>query len=160
MRAVHLTDSQWAVIEQLLPPPARTGRPRADDRSTLNGILYVLRSGCRWQDLPGRADPGEARPAASWQASSPCQPNDSSRRPDALYWRPAEHVGGAPMAAEHRGLLVSRRRFVQGVGVAGLGLLAGCGTLPGQTQPPVKVLRIGWLGPSSGPDANFEAFRQ
>ena len=30
----------------------------------------------------------------------------------------------------------SRRRFVQGVGVAGLGLLAGCGRLPGQAGPP------------------------
>jgi len=28
------------------------GRPRADDRRTREGILYVLRTGCRWQDLP------------------------------------------------------------------------------------------------------------
>src|SRR5262249_8580026 len=147
MSAVHLTDSQWAVIEPLLPPPARTGRPRADDRSTPNGILYVLCSGCRWQDLHGRADPGEARPTTEWQASPACQPTDSSRRPDALYWRPAEHVGGAPMAAEHRGLLVSRRRFVQGAGAVGLGLLAGCGRLPWQApsavQPPRRLYRIG-----------------
>ena len=39
----------------------------------------------------------------------------------------------------------SRRQFVQGVGVAGLGLLAGCGRLPGQVQAPPKVPRIGWL---------------
>ena len=30
----------------------RRGRPRADDRSTLDGILWVLRSGARWKDLP------------------------------------------------------------------------------------------------------------
>ena len=54
----------------------------------------------------------------------------------------------------------SRRQFVQGLGVASLALMAGCGRLPGQAQPPVKVLRIGWLGPSNGPDLNFEAFRQ
>jgi transposase len=54
MSKVHLTDSQWAAIQPFLPPPARTGRPRADDRKTLEGILHVLRSGCRWQDLPGR----------------------------------------------------------------------------------------------------------
>jgi transposase len=36
----------------LLPPPARTGRPRADDRRSIEGILYVLVTGCRWQDLP------------------------------------------------------------------------------------------------------------
>jgi hypothetical protein len=35
-----------------LPPPAQTGRPRADDRRTIEGILYVLITGCRWQDLP------------------------------------------------------------------------------------------------------------
>src|SRR5262245_4266147 len=41
--------------------------------------------------------------------------------------------------------VLSRRRFVQGVGVAGLGLVAGCGRLPWQTQPASKVHRIGWL---------------
>lgn len=34
--------------------PKRRGRPRAEDRRTLNGILHVLRSGCRWQDMPSR----------------------------------------------------------------------------------------------------------
>jgi transposase len=52
MATVHLTDSQGAFIQQLLPPPTRTGRPRADDRRTVEGILYVLVTGCRWQDLP------------------------------------------------------------------------------------------------------------
>jgi transposase len=36
----------------LLPPPAHTGRPRADDRRIIEGILYVLVIGCRWQNLP------------------------------------------------------------------------------------------------------------
>ena len=39
----ELTDEQWERIRPLLPPPARTGRPRADDRK--NGILHVLRTG-------------------------------------------------------------------------------------------------------------------
>lgn len=52
MAKVHLTDSQWGFIQPLLPPPARTGRPRADDLRTVEGILYVLITGCRWQDLP------------------------------------------------------------------------------------------------------------
>lgn len=47
-----LTDAQWAILQPLLPPPKRTGRPRADDRYTFNGICYVLRTGCRWADLP------------------------------------------------------------------------------------------------------------
>ena len=51
----ELTDAQWAVIEPLLPKRRRgRGRPRADDRQTLNGILYVLKTGCAWADLPQR----------------------------------------------------------------------------------------------------------
>jgi transposase len=52
MSRIHLTDKQWTFIHPLLPPPARTGRPRADDRRTIEGILYLLITGCRWQDLP------------------------------------------------------------------------------------------------------------
>ncbi len=52
MSRVRLTDAQWEIIAPLLPPPKRTGRPRVDDRQTLDAILYVLRTGCRWQDLP------------------------------------------------------------------------------------------------------------
>ncbi|HEX6541957.1 MAG TPA: IS5 family transposase [Ktedonobacterales bacterium] len=52
MARIHLTDRQWGFIRPLLPPPARTGGPRADDRRTIDGILYVLITGCRWQDLP------------------------------------------------------------------------------------------------------------
>lgn len=50
--ATPLTDAQWRAIAPLLPTPARTGRPRADDRRTLEGILFVLRNSCRWHDLP------------------------------------------------------------------------------------------------------------
>jgi transposase/tetratricopeptide (TPR) repeat protein len=49
-----LTDVQWELLRPLLPPRAKEGRPRAEDRQTLNGILYVLRTGCRWQDMPPR----------------------------------------------------------------------------------------------------------
>ena len=49
-----LTDAQWQILQPLLPRPGRMGRPRADDRRTLNGILYVLRTGCRWDILPRR----------------------------------------------------------------------------------------------------------
>ena len=52
MSRIHLTDRQGAFIQPLLPPPAHTGRPRANDRRTIEGIVYVLITGCRWQDLP------------------------------------------------------------------------------------------------------------
>src|SRR6266700_1833021 len=50
-----LTDAQWEKIRPLLPRPGsrrRGGRPRASDRKVLEGILWILRSGARWQDLP------------------------------------------------------------------------------------------------------------
>ena len=50
-----LTDEQWAKIEPLLPKPNRSskgGRTRVDNRPVFEGILWVLRSGARWKDLP------------------------------------------------------------------------------------------------------------
>ncbi|MCI0438488.1 MAG: transposase [Chloroflexi bacterium] len=49
---MELTNSQWALIRLLLPEEKRTGRPRAHDRRTLNGILHVQRAECRWRDMP------------------------------------------------------------------------------------------------------------
>jgi transposase len=66
MGKIHLTDSQWAFIQPLLPPPARTGRPRADDRRTIEGIVYILVTGCRWQDLPREY----GAPTAVWRRLS------------------------------------------------------------------------------------------
>ena len=50
----ELSDGEWEVIRPLLPPRARTGRPRVDDRRIINGILYVLVTGCRWMDMPAK----------------------------------------------------------------------------------------------------------
>lgn len=47
-----LTDAQWERIRPFLPQPAKTGRPRADNREGINGILYVLSTGCGWEDIP------------------------------------------------------------------------------------------------------------
>lgn len=52
MALPRLSDAQWQRIAPLLPMPARTGRPRADDRHVIEAILFVLKSGCRWADLP------------------------------------------------------------------------------------------------------------
>jgi transposase len=51
----QLSDEQWSLISDLLadpPPDPRGGRPRAEARRCLEGILWVLRSGSRWKDLP------------------------------------------------------------------------------------------------------------
>lgn len=52
MEFEKLTDEQWGYIEPLLPKQAWTGRPRADDRRTINGVLFVLKTGIPWNDLP------------------------------------------------------------------------------------------------------------
>ena len=54
MKFQELDDLRWSRIEPLLPPRAKEGRPRVDDRAIVNGILFVLIAGCRWQDIPGR----------------------------------------------------------------------------------------------------------
>ena len=52
----ELTDYEWAAIKPMLPNKPR-GVPRVDDRRTLNGILWVLRSGAPWRDLPKNFGP-------------------------------------------------------------------------------------------------------
>ena len=47
----ELTDYEWATINPMLPNKPR-GVPRVNDRRVLNGILWVLRSGAPWRDLP------------------------------------------------------------------------------------------------------------
>jgi transposase len=49
----EITDQQWEVIKPLLPvKKTNMGRPLADPRRTLNGMLYVLKTGCPWADMP------------------------------------------------------------------------------------------------------------
>lgn len=48
-----VTDGQWRLIEPLIPPPKPGGRPREVDlREVVNGILYVVRTGCSWRQVP------------------------------------------------------------------------------------------------------------
>jgi transposase len=58
---LDLTDEQWAALEPLIPKPPRRadgrGRPWRDTREVLNGILWILRTGAPWKDLPDRYPP-------------------------------------------------------------------------------------------------------
>jgi transposase len=47
-----LSDKQWEHIEPLLPKRQSKGRPWAENRAVLEGILWVLKTGARWRDLP------------------------------------------------------------------------------------------------------------
>ena len=47
-----LTDEQWGMISDLFPKPKTTGRPPVDRRQVVNGILWIMRTGAPWRDLP------------------------------------------------------------------------------------------------------------
>ena len=54
-----LSDAAWARLRPLLPPQKpRTGRPAKDHRLVVEGILWALRTGAPWRDLPERYGPG------------------------------------------------------------------------------------------------------
>jgi transposase len=54
VRFEELTDNQLKLLVPSIPPHAHTGRPRADDRNTVDSILYVLMSGCKWMHVPSK----------------------------------------------------------------------------------------------------------
>lgn len=54
---MDLTDKQWQRLTGSLPAPKRRGRPRRDDREVQGGILWVLRTGAPWKDMPERYPP-------------------------------------------------------------------------------------------------------
>jgi transposase len=70
-----LPDAIWLVVEPLLPTPARSpkgGRPRITNRQALTGILFILKTGTAWEDLPTELNCGSGmscwRYLRDWQA--------------------------------------------------------------------------------------------
>src|SRR3982750_2608177 len=53
----HLTDEQWDLIADLFPPPATTRRPQRPRRQIVDAILWILRTGAPWRDLPEEFGP-------------------------------------------------------------------------------------------------------
>lgn len=48
-----LTDAEWQYVEPLIPPAKRGGREReVDVRAIVNGVMYVLSTGCQWRAIP------------------------------------------------------------------------------------------------------------
>ncbi len=48
----RLTDEYWLHIKPLMPPQSRLGRKREHDREVLNGLVYRLKTSCRYRDIP------------------------------------------------------------------------------------------------------------
>jgi len=77
---VFINDQQWERIKPYIPKRKRSsrgGRPPSDDRACLEGILWVLRSGARWRDLPPIQ---MSLPTARWWARSTSAPLASLAR--------------------------------------------------------------------------------
>ncbi len=56
----ELEDDEWDLIEDLFPRPGYRGRPWKDHRQTLNGMMWVLRTGAPWRDLPMHFGPWQS----------------------------------------------------------------------------------------------------
>ena len=57
VKRYEIPDASWELVADLFEQPRHSGRPRADDRLTLNGVLWVLCSGAAWRDMPERFGP-------------------------------------------------------------------------------------------------------
>ncbi len=75
---MDLTDEQWNLIAPLIPNPPRRadgrGRPRRHPREVMNGILWVMRTGAAWADMPSRYPPGSTghRRFQAWGKAGVC----------------------------------------------------------------------------------------
>lgn len=54
MRRHELSDAEWGLIKDLLPRKDGAGRPWKDHRTILNGMMWIVRTGAPWRDLPER----------------------------------------------------------------------------------------------------------
>lgn len=57
MRRHELADAQWKLIESLMPVSDGPGRPWKDHRIQINAMMWILRTGAPWRDLPDRYGP-------------------------------------------------------------------------------------------------------
>ena len=62
MKQYELTKEQWDRVKVLLPAErtGKRGRPRKDDRSMLNGMLWIAHSGAQWRELPEAYGPWQS----------------------------------------------------------------------------------------------------
>ena len=85
--STDLADAEWSVIEALLPPACRLGRPRLwSMREIVNGIVYVMRGGIAWRPLPKDLPPKSTVCGylSAWRDSGLFAGIDAKRRPSGL----------------------------------------------------------------------------
>lgn len=130
-----LTDEQWAIMAPLLPQAkteGRTGRPREYDyREIVNGIFYVLRTGCTWDMMPHDLPPWHTcyhyfsvwRRDETWlkihealrekvRVAAGREASPSAAVMDSQSVKTAEKGGKSPVALKNRTLLAMMRESV------------------------------------------------
>jgi transposase len=120
MNRGDLSNEQWQRLEPLLPPlKPRTGKPNRDHRQVVNGILWILRTGAPWRDLPERYGSWQSiatrfyrwQKANIWQQVLECLQADADQQ-GKLDWeihyvdgsviRAHQHAAGGKKGANHR----------------------------------------------------------
>ena len=106
----EVNDELWEIIESILDaldPPARTGRPRTGQREALNGIIYQMRSGCQWNQLPAKFgdDSSVHRTMQRWIAKGVFQ------RIWALLIENCEELGGVDFEWQSADAAMGKARF-------------------------------------------------
>jgi len=120
MNRRDLSNEQWQRLEPLLPPlKPRTGKPNRDHRQVVNGILWILRTGAPWRDLPERYGSWQSiatrfyrwQKANIWQQVLECLQADADQQ-GKLDWeihyvdgsviRAHQHAAGGKKGANHR----------------------------------------------------------
>ena len=117
-----LTDEQWKRLRTILPPQKRrTGRPAKDHRPIVNGILWILRTGASWRDLPTEYGPWQtiATRFYRWVKAGvwSCALQELQWQADAageLYWS-LHHVDGTVVRAHQHAAGAQKRGLLQQV---------------------------------------------
>ncbi len=136
IRRHEVTDAVWGRLAPLLPPeqPPR-GRPNQSHRTILNGILWKLKTGTPWRDLPERYGPWSTvysrfwrwRRAGVWDrvfaavqrdADAPGQVDWSIHFVDGTVVRAHQHAAGAKRGATRRPRSRPRKRSATAVAAA------------------------------------------
>ena len=112
--SMDLTDAQWEAIRRYVPGPEldgtsdKGGRPWRDPRDVLHGILWVLRTGAPWADMPTRYPPYATcfRRFQKWEreaSSIGYSPRSRATSTSGARWTSPKHSSTAPMPAQKKG---------------------------------------------------------
>lgn len=152
----ELKDNQWDMIKKLIPAKTtKKGRPAKSHRMMINAILWILRTGAPWRDMPEIYCPWQSvytrfnrwSKQGIWQNILKILSNssdDESKMPDSSVIRAHQHAAGAKGGQQHQALGRSRGGFSTKIHavVDGLGYPVDVTLTPGQTHDSVPAIKM------------------